>query len=384
MAAYNCLSIFIVVLQHFNVFKSFLFDPSMTEWLMECVLGSRSPFICRSHRERIRCKPAVLSRHSIQQNECSSFTITAIDQNIVPFMIKAYIQSGDVIISCSPKLKEPIVLTNCYDTIILYIFTNCDGRLRLFAHSFSCCQNWTISSFFAHELGLFGCDSFMQKGTKSLEIQCEIKSLRPDNAYHYSAIFPSYLSTNQPTFSVSFNQQIFKVDKFNCILCLKPFEKIIHLINHINLQHYGYNCEYKSDILVIKPDTNTLKSELDSGMIKFMKRRNTNRLNYKLRRHMPLIDREYNSLNYLEMLTEHSLQQIIYHENKKELEIMREWNKRRIENEDLVENFKSILKTYGLSRETLNLMEILYKGGLIDSKEILDAMNEIKDVDEIF
>lgn len=117
------------------------------------------------------------------------------------------------------------------------------------------------------------------------------------------------------------------------------------------------------------------------GMRKFVfiKKRETLIFNYPLQKYGLLIEREYNELNYSNMLVKHLNQRIKEHLFSKSLgpriyKLMRAWNGAFIRNLTVEKALIEIISNYGVADETVDLIELLYTRGILNGREIMKIL----------
>ena len=383
----------------------------MGKWMAENGLGMNPPFL-----QRNILRPPRRHRQKMPECECCSVrlvdvslagtTLVDADGKMLRCEARGYIRTVNGVLPVDIAVNDPIILFSCFDELFLYFFVEDAGKARMFHMTLFGCKNWDEKTHRAHEIGLFGKSGFVERGDECIEVRCRIENLRPQNAYHYR------FTENRPhpkrMFRVSFLGNMCDVEKYQCVLCLKSWPGLGDLVNHTNICHYHYSCECRDQVLHIVPSNtehakdpqttndkfvDTEDAPIDAKRVKipdislehndqFAREGNTLLMTkkaaipmlYRLKNYHPLIERESDALDHLEALSDHSTVRLGVLDSHDELAVVREWNRLQIIGDDPRGNLGRMIHRFGLTLEIIRLMEILYKNGVLDSREILSAV----------
>lgn len=364
----------------------------MAGWFVENSMGAFPPFLQRNIK-----KYPEFYRKKTPEQECSSLEIVDLDRDFDDYQIRGHIKTPYAVVPIAIKMQDPIILFSCFDELFVYILASENTRTRLFFTKIVCCQSWNTEFFEAREVGLFGGGG---AGNDSLRIKCRIKNLRDTGTYHYNIVPPS--KQRPGFFTVRFQGERHSIVQYTCVLCFLMFERAEFLVDHINISHHRHSCEYRDGVLSVclrdeagaaaspeGPSHGTKKAKHDAGetrgaaglspeerMVSVLKNRKGGVIEYGLKNYKMLIEREYDTQDYSHMLVKHAVADLAGDE--KELSVIEEWNRLRIANVDTKGCFAMLLRKFDLSMEIVRLAEVLYKKGVLNSRDILDALDSYR------
>ncbi|KAL6121674.1 hypothetical protein NUSPORA_01373 [Nucleospora cyclopteri] len=403
----------------------------MSKWFLENQLGLNPPFLLKNimHRNKNSKSLKGILRSKIPEEECAKLTVLKIEAACEKIEFSGFIKNGREIIPVefykdihsnegiqSDKNIRTITTFSCFDQIHLFLYTFQHKRLRMFYTAFYCCQKWNTEEINMEEIGLFGTHSFVERGTNKITIKVKIENLR-ENGYHYN--INGFINECKETFKLDIFDNKYNVEKFQCAFCLKKYLTIEELGNHINHAHLYYKCFMKKGILTIKKVTEEIEYQKEFLYINNGVRRsvlseeelvgdhvNNYRIisskyftlkvkKYPFDRRLQ-IEKEYDEINTSDVLAMHLNKRIKNVEKTKEItddktvviksvkeEIMKEWNRMRIKEQNIKKILKNIIEMFGIRKETCKLLEILYKQGVLNSIEIIQVLNSIsQDINE--
>lgn len=385
----------------------------MPNWLLETFIGLDPPILTRGLRS-----PLSHTKQIIPESECCSITLLSMD---IECAINAYIETSHAHIPVTVVMGEPIIMFSCFDTLHLSLLHIAADRMRVYSLSLSGCRNWEASSFKAHEIGLFGKHSFIETGTSSVEVAVRIQNLRQPGEYHY------FVQESKPR-APQLCQAVFlnhpcRIEPFRCVFCLRIFPTLAALTDHHSTIHPSYSITHSTthsagDGVWTIRDTGCSEdaraeacksackppaehsSDSDGAARKriraegdhpsdeqtndlrrysfaFGRRRkdSPSPLLYRLRSHRLLIEAEYDRLDYSESIAAHANGHIGELESETALAVAMDWNSRRVYSQDIHECLHGTLSRFGLIKETVQLLGILYKGGLLNSTELMAILS---------
>lgn len=167
------------------------------------------------------------------------------------------------------------------------------------------------------------------------------------------------------------------------IFFIQPFE-IKHNPNKSNLFSNSKKC-YLNVIMETPFQYLNRKYLKESNKnFSFYKSRSTVAINYELKEYGLLIQREYNKIDYSNMLSNYLNKRIDSHLknnliNEEQHRIMASWNKLFIEYGKIEDCLMGLLNIYGLSEPCVEVIELLYTRGLLNSEEIQIIIKNVKD-----
>lgn len=119
----------------------------------------------------------------------------------------------------------------------------------------------------------------------------------------------------------------------------------------------------------------------------FFRRRPSKLISYELEKYGLLIQREYNKIDYSDMLANYLNKRIDQHMRNELIsegryEVMKTWNKLFIQNGKIEECLIALLNIYGFSDHCIEMIELLYTRGLMNSCEIQKVIKATKENNE--
>lgn len=117
--------------------------------------------------------------------------------------------------------------------------------------------------------------------------------------------------------------------------------------------------------------------------ISFIKKRKTKLFEYRLQNYGLLIEREFDTIDYSGMLSKHLNLRIKEHLltvslSPKIYKLMKDWNSIYIEKLSIEKTLCEIVSSYGMVDEIIELIELLYTRGILNSEEIMKILNRIQ------
>ncbi|KAI5149166.1 hypothetical protein ENBRE01_0740 [Enteropsectra breve] len=345
----------------------------MGKWLIENKIGNKPLFISKGREKQ-------LLTQKIEEKECCALTFTAIDLPENTWASWGYIKTTRGNIPLSLELFKPIVLFSCFDEIVLNVFHfGATNTVRLYRLKMHCCKNFHLARVKAYSVGLFSSDNFMDTGEEYIELTCKIENLRDNDEYHYSIKKEEH--ETQPHMVVDFQGEKYNTEKNMCIFCLQNYGSMEALNSHINNFHFYYQSEIikdKEHYLKIIELEHPMENDISiAGSIVFLKRRGDKPIDYRIKDYGPLINREYENMDYSEALAAH-VNSRIHGANDVEEGIMKEWNKLRIMDNNIENVFYGVLYKYGLVPEVVRLIEILYRSSIFNTEEICNLLEKYR------
>lgn len=363
----------------------------MAKWFIENMIGMDPPFLQQSVEHR----PVVI-KQKIPETECAEFKILGLSGQVPNLVIRGYIKSRERIIPIDPAIGKKIITFSCFDEIFIYFFSFKDREMEMYEMKFCCCNNWNVKEIKAYRKGLFGDEEFIETDTEYITVKCAISNLKSQSQYHYN--INQEISLEKRYINFEFLNSTYKIQKYQCIFCLRIFKEQNELLNHVNIIHTYYSCECRNGSIRVcrltayeDSDEDIFTRDVADSISRvflvpcsnkhflFMKNRDGRRFKYPLVNHGLLIEKEYDRLNYLNALASHSNSRALMSGQGVEAEVMRFWNTLRISSEDIKKNLKTLVNHFGLIDSVLKFLELLYKSGLINSQEIQEILGTVKD-----
>lgn len=332
------------------------------------------------------------------------------------FLISGHIVNNRVKIPVAVQIGVPVIAFSCFDEIHLY-FTEPEKE-KVYSVRFCCCRNWGVRSLRATEIPCLGSSGGCTNYSDFVEICIEITDLRSSREYHYNTSGCS----NRPseTFTVQFNENRISLRAYECPCCYFRFDGLSALRDHLDLIHKRLDSRISNGELHLdtKEEANSVDIRRTSGASKssmpqkfsdaigccittlschgtvasrqpsdpkdffYLKRRNTKLVEYHLSDYGLLIDREFDTLDYSMMVSNHlnlGLEDRAFQIDKIEYEIMRRWNYFRAGGSDAEACLYKVISTYSLSHLVAKLIGILYNRGILSSERILRVLTKAKD-----
>lgn len=403
----------------FKIFRAVL---KMDAWMVGHEISRIPPFLTRN----LSRTPGTIRKRPVE-SECASFTVKGIPKSL---FASGYITNNGIRVPVTIQTGVPVVTFSCFDEVHLHCIDPKKGKM--YSIQFICCRNWGIKNLKA--VGV-PCVWFSGNGldrSDSIEVCVEITDLRRSKEYHYN--IPERSSRHDTTFMVLFNGNRVSLRTYECPCCYFRFNEMNTLKDHLDLVHkriwprisdgklhlsvnagfpsmhnssWEIACEGKK--LLSGGECNPL-SRMDpvghSGEIidwhrtkkvcngtgvvfkcdgckdfAYLRKRDTELMEYPLSGYGLLINREFDTLDYSAMVSNHlnlgleekrlSLDQIEY-------KIMREWNHFRAGGLDAEECLCKVIAMHSLSHSVIKLISILYTRGLLSSKDILGVLEKTK------
>lgn len=138
-----------------------------------------------------------------------------------------------------------------------------------------------------------------------------------------------------------------------------------------NVKRMKNQCFSKVIKTVISDHITNLYSK--GGKLFYFKKRNGKKIEYKLNNYYILIEKEYNTLNYLPSITDHSVSRIENNDSDS-FKIIKRWNSLRIAEDNNKGNLAIMICEFGICSGILNLIEILYTNSILNSSEIMESL----------
>lgn len=191
-------------------------------------------------------------------------------------------------------------------------------------------------------------------------------------------------SNGSITTDQSFKKSLIKTEGISniSILFIQPFE-----VKGNSKPHTKFNNSHKCYLTVL---INNAKSSLNEKYIKsdktdfiFYKRRSTILIDYSLENYGLSIEKEYDTIDYTDMIANHLNIRLDQHMKngslkERQYEIMKTWNKLMVEYKEMNQCLEKLLNIYGINESTVEMLELLYSRGLANSEEIANAINSIE------
>ena len=378
----------------------------MGKWYVENHLGLNSPFLLKNV---ISCSRRF--SYKIDEKECAKVIIKSIETDYKDISMKGYIKNENSYRYVDLMNRSSIITTSCFDEIYFYFYVQ-NENTKVFACKFNCCGSWGNKKLEANEILFFGENNFIEKGQNKIKISVKIENLR--EGYHY---YNGIEEKNGRNFNLKFLGDEFKVTEFQCIFCLKKYERMSELKGHINHQHLYFNStyDYDTNTLIIEREKRNFVSTREfmfvskrykgrnaqiteyknkEAQFKYKKieevksRRKTYEiwwyknylikvLQYELKSHNQ-IEKEYRSLDFTTAVVEHVNGRLKEYMIKRDgsLEVMECWNRLKIEGKSKNEILEGILEKFGLNSNVLKLFEILYTQGVLNSIQCINILNK--------
>lgn len=116
--------------------------------------------------------------------------------------------------------------------------------------------------------------------------------------------------------------------------------------------------------------------------ISYFRKRESDLIDYTLKDYGLLIEREFDTLDYSDMLSKHLNTRIKEHLfsmalTPKAYKLMKTWNECFIRTNKIEEALDEMISNYGITNEVMELIELIYTRGLLDSEEILHILNKV-------